>query len=305
MLVFATSDKGGTGRSVTSINIAYRGALLGRDVCYVDFDFGSPTSGAIFNIADGGRGVGHGGLHSYFAQAIPEPVQLDVWSRTEDPSLRQRAAAAGQLTLLPGDLGGGEFPCDEVQVRLCARLLLRLESEFDLVIVDLSAGRSYATQMVLAALAEPELRPIAYRWLVFHRWTRQHILAAAGLAYGDKGVLDAGVSSGLSRDTLLDAIRFVRTAVVNPEADELAGLTAPQIIWLRACNQSLQDLAKASNVGRMATLGEVPLEPMLQWREQIISDADVLVRKIANPRTVAAFADLATRLTDERITVGR
>ena len=48
MLVFATSDKGGTGRSVTSCNIAYRLSLQGNDVVYLDFDFGSPTAGAIF-----------------------------------------------------------------------------------------------------------------------------------------------------------------------------------------------------------------------------------------------------------------
>jgi hypothetical protein len=45
VLIFATSDKGGTGRSVTSSNVAYREALLGKDVCYLDFDFGSPRPG--------------------------------------------------------------------------------------------------------------------------------------------------------------------------------------------------------------------------------------------------------------------
>lgn len=50
MLVFSTSDKGGTGRSVTSCNIAYRLCMSGRNVAYVDFDFGSPTAGALFEI---------------------------------------------------------------------------------------------------------------------------------------------------------------------------------------------------------------------------------------------------------------
>ena len=35
MIVIATSDKGGTGRSVTGSNVAYRRALQGGDVCYV------------------------------------------------------------------------------------------------------------------------------------------------------------------------------------------------------------------------------------------------------------------------------
>ncbi len=301
MLVFATSDKGGTGRSVTSTNIAYRRALLGSDVCYLDFDFGSPTAGAIFNVEEVSRGTRSGGLHSYFDESTADPAQVDIWASTDRMSLRQRPASAGRLVLLPGDRGGGEFPCDERQVRLCVRLLTRLASEFDVLIIDLSAGRSYATQMVLSALAEPELRNLNSRWLIFHRWTSQHVIAAAGLAYGEKGVLQAGIAAGLDEQAMRAAIRFVRTAVVHPEAKELAGLSAPLIAWLRSCNQELQDLAKENRVGRMVTLGEIPLEPMLQWREQIISDTDVLVRKIASPETVAAFTDLARQLTDARM----
>ncbi len=297
MLVFATSDKGGTGRSVTSINVAYRGALAGRDVAYLDFDFGSPTAGAIFSIPRTDRGTRdpRGGLHAYFAGKIADPVRLDVWERTDRSTVRQRPAAAGRLVLLPGDEGGGEFPCEQSQVELCSRLLLHLHHEFDLVIVDLSAGRSYATQMVLAALAGPQLQRTPHRWLVFHRWTRQHIIAAAGLAYGQHGIVETGAAAGLPQAALLDAVSFVRTAVLHPEAEELAGLSAAQITWLRTCNQELQELAKLNEVGRTVTLGEIPLEPVLQWREQIISDSELL-RQIANPRTVAAFTELAERL---------
>jgi len=297
MLVFATSDKGGTGRSVTSINVAYRGALAGKDVAYLDFDFGSPTAGAIFSIPRTERGTRdpRGGLHSYFAGTISEPIRLDIWESTDRSTVRQRSAAAGRLVLLPGDEGGGEFPCEQSQVELCSRLLLKLNNDFDLVIVDLSAGRSYATQMVLAALGDPRLAKIDYRWLVFHRWTRQHIIAAAGLAYGGHGIVETGVGAGLSKVALLDAVSFVRTAVLHPEAEELSGLSAPQITWLRTCNQELQELAKLHEVGRTVTVGEIPLEPVLQWREQIISDSELL-RRIANPRTVAAFTDLAKSL---------
>ncbi len=55
------------------------------------------------------------------------------------------------------------------------------------MIVDLSAGRSYATDMVLAATALEEMREVPARWLVFHRWTRQHIIAASGLVFGKAG----------------------------------------------------------------------------------------------------------------------
>ena len=37
---------------------------------------------------------------------------------------------------MPGDNGGGEFPCDADKVRACVALLLDLEQEFDFVFVD-------------------------------------------------------------------------------------------------------------------------------------------------------------------------
>jgi hypothetical protein len=299
MLVFAISDKGGTGRSVTGSNVAYRRALLGGDVCYLDFDFGSPTVGAIFDVGSALRGVRENGLHSYFEGKGSVPVRIDLWTQTDRISLRERPLGAGRLVLLPGDEGGGEFPSDEEKVRRCAALLLQLESEFDLVLVDLSAGRSYAVDMVLEATALPELRGITSRWLVFHRWTRQHIVAAAGLVYEPKGILDIGADRGHSRAALAGSIRFIRTAVVHPEDEELAGLSAEQIAWLRSCNDSLQELAREKSVGRTAVLGEIPLDPVLQWREQLITDNDVALRKIANERTADAFAELAERLADE------
>ncbi|GIF00402.1 hypothetical protein Ari01nite_78660 [Paractinoplanes rishiriensis] len=62
MLVFAASDKGGTGRSVTSANLLHQAALLGDDVCFLDFDFdfGAPTAGANFGLNGFERGTGPG-----------------------------------------------------------------------------------------------------------------------------------------------------------------------------------------------------------------------------------------------------
>lgn len=299
MLVFATSDKGGTGRSVTSSNVAYRRALQGGDVCYLDFDFGSPTAGAIFNIDTVANGTTKGGLHSYLQGDVAIPDRLDVWSTSDRISLRGRPPGAGRLMFYPGDIGGSEFSANPQVVQRCIQLLLRLEEEFELCVVDLSAGRSFATQIVLTATAKPEMRAVAYRWLVFHRWTAQHIIAAAGLVYGQYGIIDAGVERGHDRDQLSSLIRFIRTAVVDPDSAELAGLRAAQIAWLRNCNNELRELASARRVGRTFMLGAVPLDPVLQWREQLISDDDVLTRHIANQATVDAFSTLAKRLLDE------
>jgi len=303
MLVFATSDKGGTGRSVTSSNVAYRRALQGYDACYLDFDFGSPTAGAIFNIDAVASGTPEGGLHSYMLGKVVEPVWLDVWSTTDRANLRGRPAGAGRLMLFPGDKGGSEFSADNSAdrdvVRRCMYLLLRLEEEFDLCVVDLSAGRSYATQLTLAATAEPEMRHVVCRWLIYHRWTAQHIVAAANLVNGQRGILEIGAEKGHDREELLAAIRFVRTAVVDPDSVELAGLRAAQVAWLRDFNRKLQGMASEKRVGRTTMLAAVPLDPVLQWREQLISDDDVLALHIANQATVDAFNTIAKLLFED------
>lgn len=299
MLVFAISDKGGTGRSVTSSNIVYRTALQGQDACYLDCDFGSPTAGAIFNISSVARGTERGGMHSYLQGKVAEPHQVDVWTTSEREGLRVRPPGAGRLVLLPGDTGGGEFPVRDEHVARCVKLFRRLLEEFDLCLVDVSAGRSYAAQMALAATAHPDLGGVPFRWLVFHRWTRQHIIAASGLVHGSRGLLEVGTEQGHDREELVNRIRFVRTAVVEPDAPELTTLRPTQLAWLGDCNRDLQELARRCGVGRTVMLGKVPLDPVLQWREQLISDEDVYANRIANERTVAAFEELTKKIMDD------
>jgi hypothetical protein len=303
VLVFATSDKGGTGRSVTSSNLAYRRALQGSDVAYLDFDFGSPTAGSIFQIPAVERGIRDGGLHSYIRGDVTSAARFDVWDSSERDIMQGRPDGAGQLTLFPGDLGGGEFSVTPAMVGRCIELFQRLEAEFDVTLVDLSAGRSFATQLVLEATADKALAHRMCRWLVFHRWTRQHIIAAAGLIYGTDGIVDSGGAVGHDSRRLAESVRTVRTAVVNPDSDDLAGLRPAQIAWLRKCNEQLQRLSSDLNVGRLMTLGDVPLDPLLQWREQLISDTDTIRHQIANQATVDAFELIAKKLTDAGVWV--
>jgi hypothetical protein len=308
VLVFAASDKGGTGRSVTSCNVVYRSALAGSDVCYLDFDFGSPTAGSIFQIAEATRGVAKGGLHSYLQDpdvaTNGEAKRIDVWSRSARRSLRQRPPGSGKLMLFPGDQDGGEFEPDKEALRRCVQLFQALDEEFDMCLIDLSAGRSYATQLVLHATADRALRGVTARWLVFHRWTRQHIPAAGGLVYGQNGILNVGVEAGHDPDQLQAAIKFVRTAVVDPDSDELSGLRPAQVAWLRDCDEDLRRLAAVHRVGRSSMLGSVPLDPVLQWQEQLISDNDVVARDVANSSTVEAFDELSRKLTNDDEWIG-
>ncbi|GLZ75813.1 DNA-binding protein [Actinorhabdospora filicis] len=301
MLVFATSDKGGTGRSVTSSNIIYRRALGGHDVAYLDFDFGSPTAGAIFGLrASQGTRTGFG-MHRYLRgfDGVDEPQAIDIWGETERQGLRNRPDGSGNLVLFPGDEGGGEFASNKDVVARCVRLFTRLEEEFSMVLVDLSAGRSYATHIVLQALADRRLSKVMSRWLVFHRWTRQHVLAASNLVYGKDGLLESGEQHKLGADQFLQMIRFVRTAVVDPRSTDLSALRPTQLAWLTDTNKELQKLASELRLGRTSTLGSVPLDPVLQWREQIITDTDTITRQIANPATVDSFVNLGKKLADD------
>ena len=300
MIVIATSDKGGTGRSVTSSNVVYRRALQGGDVCYVDFDFGSPTAGAIFGISALTRGTTTDkGTHSYLQGRSRTEEIWDVWQHSDRSSLRQRPPGTGRLALVPGDAGGGEFAFDDGTVERCIDLFLRLHGEFEVVLVDLSAGRSYAAEIVIGATTSPALRNVTTRWLVFHRWTRQHILAANGLVFGDRGLLDIGEAHGRDREHFIDDIRFVRTAIVDPNTPDLAGLRPPQLAWLREADRGLKRLAAELDVGRNAMLGEVPLDPVLQWREQLLTDSDVWARHVANQATIDAFGSIAKKIVDK------
>ncbi|MFI5779748.1 SCO2523 family variant P-loop protein [Nocardia sp. NPDC051570] len=297
MLVFSTSDKGGTGRSVTSCNIAYRLCLSGRNVVYVDFDFGSPTAGALFEISSVERGVAGGGVHSYLLGQSGTAARVDVGASTDRIELRRIGPRAGRLVLLPGDEGGAEFLImDNTVVRRCAELLVALEQEFKVVVVDLSAGRSVALEIALQATALPQLRRRTARWLIFHRWTRQHILAASGLVHGPHGLLETGRACGHDPDELLGSIRYVRTALAAADSHRTAERPA-QAAWLQEQDAALKRLASANHLGATAVLGATPIEPVLQWREQIVLDSDVNA-KIANEETALAYAELARRLVD-------
>ncbi|MFI6370259.1 SCO2523 family variant P-loop protein [Streptomyces sp. NPDC050546] len=296
MIIFATSDKGGTGRSVTCANIAYRRSLAGDDVAYADFDFGSPGAAAVFELDAVVRDVPDPGVHSYLQGRVCEPARLDVWSLSRREELRGAPMESGRLCLVPGDHGGGEFPVGACEARRCAELLLALEEEFDLTIVDLRAGRSYAVDLALRTTARPELRYVPTRWLVFHRWTRQHIAGAVGLVHGDRGILRAGVLWGHDQAALSERIRYVRTAVPGPGIPQDGGEAAGSATWLRARDADLKALAVRLKLDRTATLGTVPLDPVLQWSEQLITHEDAAVSPAGGQETARAFTELADAL---------
>ncbi|MEV6770789.1 SCO2523 family variant P-loop protein [Nocardia sp. NPDC051030] len=300
VLVFSASDKGGTGRSVTSCNMAYWLSMEGQKVAYLDFDFGSPTAGGTFEISRIDRGIpGDIGLHEYLLGNIGSPARLSVRSETDRVELSQSRHPSGRLVLFPGDRSGAEFTVlDASMVQLCTALLSSCEQEFDVTFVDLSAGRSIALALALQATRQPQLAGAVSRWLIFHRWTRQHIVAAHGLVHGEHGLLKTGARYGHDADLLRNSVRYVRTAV--PELNAAVGLRPAQAAWLQTQDDTLNRAAIRNDMGSTVVLGQTPVEPMLQCREQVILDIDASAR-IANEETVDAFRRLAVRLMNRAV----
>ncbi|MEU3885692.1 SCO2523 family variant P-loop protein [Streptomyces sp. NPDC029041] len=300
MIVFATSDQGGTGRSVTCANIAYRLALGGDDVAYVDFDFGSPTAAAVFASGAAARGVRAGGLHSFLQGRIAEPTRLDVWSLSQRAALREGHVHRGRLCLVPGDRGGGDFPVGGTETKRCAELLLTLEEEFDVTIVDLRAGRSYALDVSLRATARQELRHVPTRWLVFHRWTRQHVEGAVDLVHGDCGILRTGVQYGHDETGFSGRLRYVPTAVPPLDAAKSGSRDSEYGAWRKARDAELKAMTAPLHPDHEVLIGPVPLDPVLLWQERVITDEDTAVSPGAAEETVRAFTNLAHALKDSR-----
>lgn len=303
MLIFSCSDKGGTGRSVTSCNMAYRLSLLGLDVAYLDFDFGSPTAGAIFEIPKLERGTHDGGLHSFIQGDATVPARVDVRKDTERTALQERPSGSGKLTLFPGDAGGAEFHLTDDHIKAAISLFQAVEREFDVCIVDLSAGRSSALDMSLNAIS-PRVRKRSkdandrIRWLLFHRWTTQHVIAAGGLLFEENGIVPCAVEAGFLQADFMRMVRAVRTAV--PDASAFGEkTTAEQTRWVVRSDDHLKTLAQGRGLGQDLLAATTPLEPMLLWREQVIMDVDVN-RRLAKPATTKAFDKLARMVVDDQ-----
>jgi hypothetical protein len=125
------------------------------------------------------------------------------------------------------------------------------------------------------------------------------VIAASGLVYGERGILGVGKQLGHDEKELSRSLRFVHTAVVDPDSFEHVGLQPEQVAWLRAYDADLKALAAQLRIGRSLLLGSVPHDPVLQWREQLIADDDILMQGIANAATGYAFEQLARKIVDD------
>jgi MinD-like ATPase involved in chromosome partitioning or flagellar assembly len=274
--VFACiSHKGGTGRTTTTANVAYRLALRNRSVCCVDLDLDSPTFGAVIGMRgyEQGAPVGiHDFLHDGSAPAPRSPdaaldALVDMWENSGLP--HPGAGRAGRLRLLAGGRERMDYPLASVeqQGHVLGRIVGALRDEFDHVLLDVRSGVSETVEAVLAA--DEALQ--AVHWLVFFRWTPQHLSGAADLC---ERLGDAGADLSL-----------VRTAFTDP---------ADMGSWFREQHLALTRRAQSSLRGQRI-LTDIVSEPMLQWKEGVVTE-DHLNSGVASQGIVESYERLASQM---------
>lgn len=279
--IFAmTSHKGGTGRTVATANIAYQLVLRGLNVCCVDLDLTSPTFGAVLGM-EGFRSGAEEGVHDLLPQAgraAPKPAtsvrQLlkNVWAFNQDRDFQAtRSDTVGMFDLLPGKKRVDWVLGNEEQMAPpLTEVLTQLAGRYNAVFVDVRSGYSDAASALL-------LSAVVDRWIVFYRWTPQHMVGAGDLL----GRLPAG--------TVVHAVRVAYGDPVNVGAQNRQ--------WFVQRDGELKQEEEEVILSRANQLPTIPLDPVLQWREKFLLESDVR-RGIARQETLDAYSRVATALVE-------
>ena len=282
----AISHKGGTGRSVTLANVAFRLALKGYDICCVDLDLTSPTLGSVLGIAKLETGVEKEG-----SQVAPRSI-FDILNRGNDAqkvinmcdtALVDVWGASGELQvskpianpifrLLPGFKNIND---DVLELSRLPLLLEALSDRYHVVILDVRSGNS----KVADALASPECDPYIDSWLLHFRWTRQHLA----------GVANYVSSFQKTHGRFDDRVLLISTAYPQMSPQSSDALRRELHAYNDQLEARLQDLC-----GRLGhdILGKVPFEDLLLWKETVITDK-MVERRIARAETSESFGAIA------------
>ena len=283
------SHKGGTGRSVTTANIAFHLSMQGENVCLVDLDLASPTLGAVVGLTDIAAGAPDGrGIHDILDEELKDAVEPEnvatllrnVWESSDIAA--SHSFRSGALQLLPGTADGSDMflSHEKPQQRdRLARALFLLRARYDFVFCDLRSGTgTIADAFICQPIAE-----LVDGWIFFHRWTRQHLA----------GVVD--LTQSLAKNIEVPT-RFmtVRTAAVDPSSVPKESRT-----WVNQRNDELRaEYEKFTGTAdsELTELGTIPSEMLLQWRECILTEE--MVSTAATRDTVDSFRNVASKLLE-------
>jgi MinD-like ATPase involved in chromosome partitioning or flagellar assembly len=297
----AISHKGGTGRSVTMANVATCAALRGRNVCIVDLDLASPTFGSIVGLDGVETGVPLGGhptqpksVFDILARMTSgegedeyryvDHALLNMWKGSAFKGTGLDKKNSG-LFLLPGRQNASDAFQPRVLAPALDKLLGQLAASHDFIICDVRSGISHP----FTAFLLPQVRQHIAGYLFHFRWTPQQLSGLGDLLKRDKRIRDVQLP--------LEKVRFIQTAKIPTET--VAGKLGLKG-WLEQNEKGLvaqfDELKKfATDYKQDVVLGEVPLDPVLQWRETIISQR-MVQDGIANSATLQAFDMIAEKM---------
>jgi hypothetical protein len=161
------------------------------------------------------------------------------------------------------------------------RILSNLRQDYDFVILDVRSGLSPITRTIAG---EPQFRELVSTWLIFHRWTPQHL---------------AGVEDMAKRLATWDWPAFlVRTAYLNP--DSVQGASPEYLRWLRRRDTALEEeltRIRNENGNVRGTIASIPFSGVLQWEERILTPSFFRRERVAEGGT-EGFEDLASALEE-------
>lgn len=278
----AVSHKGGTGRSVTIANVGYQLAMGGSNVCMVDLDLGSSTLGAVWNVEyTEQRGV-EGGIGRLLIE--PDPTESEIlgslvnlWSASEFFK-QARGGGGAKLQLLPGTRDLGDMGNEEVLREPLHKILTVLAENYDYVFADVRSGISAVT---LALATGGVFRHLVTGWLVFHRWTPQHLIGANDMV------------TRLSGWNWSDRTYLIRTAYVNPQTS-LENKEKNRDWFMNQETRLLKERKKFSN----RTLATIDFSRILQWEERVLTDSFARDANFYPCEEIAQFKDLADKLRE-------
>jgi hypothetical protein len=291
------SHKGGTGRSVTIANVAHRCAMKGKNVCIIDLDLASPTMGLILGLQ--GYEIGFN-VYSHKRDGFPGHVGdlllddgmaararhaiVDAWSGVG----LTHESGYGRFSLIPGYKSLSDDSITQTNIEERLPTILDALHEYDIVFLDARSGISVITKAI-AAIENKELsrgRTLISAWLIHFRWTEQHLYTVNDLLGNAK--------EGLIPEVTANRLRLIRTAFINH-----LDIKGPEHAWFSKRHDELDKRLHSFCPPEVKLIGTVPLDPMLQWRECIITP-ELLKLGIAKESTYKAFSEIADFLIGKR-----
>jgi AAA domain len=272
----AVSHKGGAGRSTAAANVAYQAANAGNSVCLVDFDLDSATLGSVLGLEERTVG-GKLGIQSLLAvngqpQITVDHLLLDLKRTRFTDRLVFTTSNPGAFCLVPGNAEQKELVSEAEMAPILRDTLNWLASSFDIVIVDVRAGKSAALRSILDAASGVA----HFTWLLFYRWTHQHLSAA-------RDMIDTLSQWSEAYDRRRTIIPVATARIAREEVDGQP--------WFEHQYDALslrEEREIQQRLGRRAH--SIPFDRVFQWKEQILCGP----RHEGKPATVEAFCELAS-----------